>query len=57
MTGKFVRAGDDVAGDGQTSFELEDLPVDLIGLNDGVLDAVEDGVDVNVFQEARNLPK
>ena len=55
VAGKLIGTGDDVTGDSKTAFELKDLSVDLVGLNDGILDTIEDGVDVHVLQDACNL--
>jgi hypothetical protein len=55
MSCKLVSSGNDVTGDCKSTLKLENLSVNLVGLNDGIFDSVKHGSDVNTVKCAGNL--
>ena len=57
MTSQFVSTRDNETCNGQTSFELQNLSINLVSLNNSVLDTVKDWGNINAIQGTGNLEK
>jgi hypothetical protein len=55
MSCKLVSSGNDVTSDCKSTLKLENLSVNLVGLNDGIFDSVKHRSDVNTVKCAGNL--